>query len=120
MHYFTSGFRDGSVISAGPLRRPSARKIKKGIDGVCCESFHSTDYWTTWELEQRAKAVTILVHRINTRRAIRELVLPALAEIRMRLIEATTCLERLERAVAELRAQTDAGSQSDMLYFDTV
>ena len=64
--------------------------------------------------------MTILVHRINTRRAIRELVLPALAEIRMRLIEATTCLERLERAVAELRAQTDAGSQSDMLYFDTV
>ena len=64
--------------------------------------------------------MTILVHQINTRRAIREFVLPELAEIRMRLIEDTTCLERLERAVAELRAQTDAGSRSDMLYFDTV
>ncbi|QDV24167.1 hypothetical protein [Aureliella helgolandensis] len=97
----TVGFHDGSVIACGPKRKPTAKPIKdRGIhidpDGVCDETFYSPTYWHDWDVVQRDKAVTILANRINTRRSIRELVLPELQAIQAALTSIQDRLERME------------------------
>ncbi len=104
IHYTTSGFGDGSVISAGPQRKPSAKKIKErgyhiDEDGVFNESFYSPSEWVSWELHQRVKAVTVLANRINTRRALRELVLPEIAALASTLERIEKRLDAIERSV---------------------
>ncbi|QDV55474.1 hypothetical protein [Rosistilla oblonga] len=106
----TAGFYDGSVIACGPERKPSAKRMKEdGIfiddDGVFKESHYSASYWKTWDVEQRVKAVTILANRLNTRRAIRELVLPEIAAI-------AATLDRIERRLDAIERSVDGGKSS--------
>ncbi|MEL7499016.1 MAG: hypothetical protein AAFN77_15520 [Planctomycetota bacterium] len=95
------GFHDGAVFACGPERKPSEKRIKEeGIyvcpDGVFKEDLRSPTEWQSWDVEQRVKTVTILANRLNTRRAIRELVLPELEEIQNSLVEINERLKRLE------------------------
>lgn len=101
----TFGFHDGSVIGCGPDRKPSKRRVQAdGIhidaDGVFREITYSPTYWHSWSDEQRAKAVGILAIRLNTRRAIRELVLPELAALNEVLLEIEKRLTRIEKALS--------------------
>ena len=101
VHYFTSGFSDGAVISAGPDRKPSAKALKeRGLrvdsDGVFCETRYGPSEWHLWDDQQRVKVVTVLANRLNTRRAIRELVLPELASIQKTLANIQRRLDKID------------------------
>lgn len=106
VHSTTFGFRDGSVVACGPEPKPSAKRIKEegtyiDDDGVFRESYYGPNYWKTWDLKQREKAVTVLANRLNTRRAIRELVLPELASIQATLTDIQVRLNQLENKSSE-------------------
>lgn len=99
---FTYGFHDGSVIACGPETKPSERKIKEeGIyicpDGVMREHYYSPSTWPVGTSDKERRNISLtLANRINTRRAIRELVLPELEAIQK-------SLEILHQKVNELR-----------------
>jgi hypothetical protein len=104
VYSYTFGFQDGSVIACGPERKPIARRIKEeGIhideDGVFREAHYSPTSWHAWKDEQRHEAVTILANRLNMRRAIRELVLTELKELKAVLLDVQKRLGHLEQAV---------------------
>ena len=92
---------DGSVFACGPERKPTANRIKQeGIfiddDGVFKEALYDPTSWKSWSDDQREKLVTILANRLNTRRAIRELILPELAAIQATLADIQKRLDRTE------------------------
>ncbi len=94
---------DGSVFACGPDRKPTEKRIKNdGIfideDGVFRESKYGATDWHAWEVDQRVKLVTILANRLNTRRAIRELILPELEAIQSTLADIQKRLERIEQS----------------------
>jgi hypothetical protein len=79
VHAVTFGFNDGSVISCGPDRKPSNKRIKKkGIsicpDGVFRGYYYSPTYWHSFDADARHEIAVTLANRLNTRRAMRELV----------------------------------------------
>jgi len=103
----TFGFHDGSVIACGPDRKPSPRKIKEDNlhideDGVFQEYFYSPTYWHSWEPEKRSEVVAILANRLNTRRSLRELVLPELAELKAVLCDIQKRLTNIEKQPGEV------------------
>lgn len=110
----TFAFSDGSVFGCGPERKPATRRIKEeGIrideDGVFREYLYSADGMRSWTAEQREKASTILANRLNTRRAIRELVVPELAELKAMLLDVQERLGQAEQAIAKVaRPDTSA------------
>lgn len=99
----TFGFSDGAVTACAPERKPSPKRMKEdGIhicpDGVFREYKYSPTDWHSWEDEQRVRAVMVLANRLNTRRAIRELVLPELTAIQTAIADVRERLERIERS----------------------
>ncbi|MCU0980787.1 MAG: hypothetical protein MUF25_16680 [Pirellulaceae bacterium] len=106
VYSYTFGFQDGSVIACGPERKPFERRIKEeGIhideDGVFREALYSPTSWHSWNDEQRREAVTILANRLNMRRAIRDLVLPELKELKTVLLDIEKRLRQIEQAIAK-------------------
>ena len=102
VHSVTFGFHDGAVIACGPSTKPSNRRIKEeGIyvcpDGVFSEHYYSPTYWHTFKLEERREITATLANRLNTRRAIRELVMPQLEAIQQALDSISKRLEQIER-----------------------
>lgn len=99
---FTFGFHDGSVIAVGPNRKPSDRKLKEdGLyldeDGVFHENYYSPTSWQSWEIDERRRVTGILANRLNTRRAIRELVLPELNTLHESIESLREQLDRIEK-----------------------
>lgn len=97
----TFGFTDGSVVACGPERKPSKKRIAQdGIhicpDGVFREYHYSPTYWHTFKDEERHEICVTLANRLNTRRAIRELVLPELNAIRLSLDAMLKRIDKLE------------------------
>ena len=85
LHYHAIVLHDGTVIAAYPTRKPSLRWVRdRGArveDGVV-----SVGSSAGWELssddERRFRFQNIIAANLNGRRALRELVLPVLAELR--------------------------------------
>ncbi len=79
-------FPDGSAFSCGPERKPSAKRMKVDNmfvddDLVFKEHMYGTTDWHAWPDQHRRELGQIMAIRLNTRRAIRELVLPELKVI---------------------------------------
>ena len=106
VYSWTYGFHDGAVIGVCPDRKPTEKKIKEdGLhldeDGVFRETLYDPTYWQSWEPEKRYKAVELLANRLNTRRAIRELVLPELKSLHESIDLLREQLDRIEGKLAE-------------------
>jgi hypothetical protein len=94
-------FPDGSAFSCGPERKPSDRKIKEdGLyideDLVFKEHKYGADEWGSWPEDRRRELGQIMAIRLNTRRAIRELVLPKLEAIENSLSRIESRLDRID------------------------
>ncbi len=104
VYSYTFGFHDGAVIGAGPNRKPSEKRVKSdGLwiddDSVFQEYLYSPTDWCSWEPEKRTKTVEVLANRLNTRRAIRELVLPELRSLHQSIELLRDQLDRIERKI---------------------
>ena len=86
VYYTASSMNDGTVLAAYPVRKPAARIMKRDgdkldDDGVCKEFVGS--YVRSFDFNDpgRFRFFDIMANRLNTRRAIREVVLPELKVI---------------------------------------
>lgn len=100
MHYTAFAYADGAVTSCTPRRKPLPKEIKQ--DGLhidadfVCKEFQSTPgEFGTWPDGQRARFSDLLANRINMRRAIRDIVIPVLADIQ-------TSIEKLNKRLDEI------------------
>lgn len=102
VHYVALAYRDGAVIACYPERKPSDKKMKEdGLridpDLVFRERHYRCDEFRAGELEQRVRTCDLLSNRINTRRALREIVLPRLDELETKLDAMQEQLDRMEK-----------------------
>ncbi len=86
MHYHASSLHDRTVLAALPIRKPSQRIMKQyharvDADGVVEESSRNGMELSDPRNETRTRFQDIIATNLNTRRAIRDLVLPALAAL---------------------------------------
>jgi hypothetical protein len=106
VYSWTYGFHDGAVVGVFPDRKPTEKKLKDdGLkideDGVFRESFYDPTYWHKWEPEKRTKLGEVLANRMNTRRALRELVLPELNAMQESIDSLREQLDRVEKLLAK-------------------
>jgi hypothetical protein len=96
VYYSASSMNDGTVLAAHPIRKPADRIMKRDgdrldADGVCQEFVGSRTNSFRFDDPGRFRFFDLMANRLNTRRAIRELVQPQ--------------LESLHAEVADLKAQ---------------
>jgi hypothetical protein len=101
VYYTVSAMYDGTVLAARPIRKPTARSMKDvgsklGADNVCIEwldnyvgAFKSDD-------EGRFRFFDIMANRLNTRRAIRELIQPQVEVVQQELAAIREQLAQIE------------------------
>lgn len=104
INYHGESLYDGTVFAAYPIRKPSPRVMKeRGMkveaDGVTSEVMRAGTELGTTDDERRFRFQNIIATNLNTRRAIRELVLPVLAELREEIAA-------LRAEVAELKSRS--------------
>jgi hypothetical protein len=102
-YYTAICLRDGTIICALPTRKPIRRILKRDkksidVDNII-ESWRTSgiEYRTT-EMEQRVRVMDIMTNSLNTRRNLRDLVLPTLDAIETRLSRIEATLERMSRS----------------------
>lgn len=85
MHYTTFTLHDGTVLAAFPIRKPIQKVLKRDgrrvdPDGVVIEHTGAGKELSDVRNENRVRSQNIIAVNLNARRALRELVLPPLAE----------------------------------------
>lgn len=85
-YYEASTLYDGTVLAAVPQRRPSPRILRRDHhppdeDGVFQSSPRNGKELSDPRYDGRTRFQDIIATNLNTRRALRELVLPAIAEL---------------------------------------
>jgi hypothetical protein len=104
-HYLVSTLRDGTVLAAVPIRKPHPKEMKRrghrvGKDGETNVSVRSGFELSNWNDEGRLRFLDIIATNLNTRRAIRELVVPKLDAM---LGEIKALNERMDGIRVDLR-----------------
>lgn len=87
IYYIAVTLHDGAVIASYPTRKPPPKEMKRhayrlDADGILNDKSQPGFGIGSWEYENRFRFQDILANRLNTRRAIRELVLPVLEDLR--------------------------------------
>ena len=103
VYYDAISLFDGTVMAAEPMRKPSSRVMKRDrltvdSDGVCRELLHDGKELRDVGNENRFRFMDIISTSLNTRRALREIVLPALEFLREDIAALQSQLDRIERA----------------------
>jgi hypothetical protein len=98
VHYVSLSFHGGASYSATPDRKPNKRDClaQDDADSVNLEYFSGKEQYEKFLDDTRRHVSGILATRINTRRAIRDLVLPELEAIKNSLAELHAKLDRLQ------------------------
>jgi hypothetical protein len=103
VHYVSFSVPGGASYFAAPSRKPNARDIL-AQDDPDLVSKEFTDKITDYEKqpdELRRRAGPVFANRINTRRAIRELILPELKAIQATLADIQSRLARVESVIGQ-------------------
>jgi hypothetical protein len=84
--YTTFALHDGTVVLGCPKRKPTPRTLKaEGIgideDGVCREWIEGTKEFSDLPLESRIRFQSVIANRLNTRRVVREMIVPHLIKL---------------------------------------
>lgn len=108
MYYSASSLHDGTILAAHPMRKPAPRIMKRdGMrtddDGVTQEFSRAGRELSDWNNETRMRFQDVVANRLNTRRAIRDLVLAPLAEMKTEMATLRMEIARLTQALAESR-----------------
>lgn len=110
--YFTiERLHDGTVLWAFPIRKPSKQELKRervriDPDGVAREWASNGSNLSDVENESRTRFQDIIATSLNTRRAIRDLVLPRLDEVSQEVAKLREQLDRIEALLSCDRAPT--------------
>lgn len=105
MHYYASSLHDGTVIAAFPIRKPAARILKRDgfridADGVATEFTRNGRELSDCRNETRCRFQNIVATSLNTRRAIRDLILPELAALHEEVANLRAEIADLSEAIA--------------------
>jgi hypothetical protein len=112
MHYSGFALHDGTVLAMSPIRKPTPHMIKRDRlsideDGVCQEYAGAGRELSDVHNETRMRFLDIIATRLNTRRSLRELVLPALLKLQTDIDEMRRQLADIQRLLAN-RPPADA------------
>ena len=113
--YFTAHLLyDGTVLSAFPIRRPSKQELKRDRvridpDGVARAFADAGKNLSDIHNETRTRFQDIIATNLNTRRAIRELILPRLNEALEGIGELRARLDRIEAELTAREARAPHG-----------
>lgn len=105
MHYTGHSLHDGTVLAMYPVRKPTPHiikrdKLKIDEDGVCQEFAGAGRELSDVHNETRMRFQDIIAMRLNTRRAIRELVLPHLLKLEQDLNDLHNRLDAIQGMLA--------------------
>lgn len=111
MHFSVHRLHDGTVLAAYPIRKPSKQELKQerfriDTDGVAREFADGGRNLSDIHNETRTRFQDIIATNLNTRRAIRELVLPRLDEVSEEVSKLRIQLDRIEAIVSGEHAPT--------------
>jgi hypothetical protein len=108
-YYSTICLHDGAVIAVYPVRKPIPKTIKRDKlrideDGVCHEIVEAGKELSDVHNEVRMRFQDIIATRLNTRRAIREIVCPLLLKLQKDIDDVRNQLDNIQRL---LKGQPD-------------
>lgn len=106
IHYFVSCLHDGTVLAAFPVRKPTPHVLKRDrdfidSDGVCRESPTAGANLRDARNETRTRFQDIIATSLNSRRVLRELILPVLGAMRAEMSEIRKAIGRIEEQFVE-------------------
>jgi len=113
MHYTTHSLHDGTILAAYPVRKPPPKTIKRDNirideDGVCHDYAGAGRELSDVHNESRMRFQNIIATRLNTRRAIREIVLPCLERLACDINEIRGQLDHIQRLLSDQKDATEA------------
>lgn len=117
--YFTAtALHDGTVLSGRPVRKPSQESLRLlrsyiDADGVGVEFPGAGHELSDTDNDTRTRFQDIIAVNLNTRRAIRALVLPQVAEVMESLQELSARLERIESMLAHAHVRSSVSSREE-------
>lgn len=103
-------FPDGSAFCCSPERKPSEKHMKErgeyaDEDFVFREYKYGPHDWTEWPKDHIRELGQTMAIRLNTRRAIRELVLPEFKAVLDSLAEIHNRLDHLETMIKDSKKE---------------
>lgn len=86
VHYVTFVLHDGTVVSARPDRKPTPKTLRaEGLrideDGIYREWMEGAREFSDLPLETRIRLQSVIANRLNTRRVVREMIVPHLTKL---------------------------------------
>jgi len=113
IYYRAFALHDGTVTAAVPIRKPPKReRCHVDPEGVAIEYADSGRQFSDVNDENRTRFQDIISVNLNTRRAIRELVLPRVAELHAEIHALREQLERVEKSLMGSAAPAALGACS--------
>ena len=106
IHYSAQCLHDGTVLAAFPVRKPIPKTIKReklriDEEGICREWSEAGKELSDVYNESRARFQDIIATRLNTRRAIREMVFPYLFKLEKDMGDIRNQLSQIQQLLAE-------------------
>lgn len=113
MHYTTFTLHDGTVLAAFPIRKPIQKVLKRDgrsvdPDGVVVEHTGAGREISDVQNENRVRSQNIIAVNLNARRALRDLVLPSLAETLAEVQALREQVQRIESLLLKLGSSSSA------------
>jgi hypothetical protein len=104
VYYEVSCMRDGTVLGARPIRKPSSHFIKTyrlliDEDNVCQEFVDSGEWFWDQSDDYRFRFHDIVSNALNMRRAVRAVLLPRLESLEAEVVAVRAQLDRIEQAI---------------------
>jgi hypothetical protein len=102
LYYYASCLYDGTIVASFPIRKPIPKSIKQDNikideDGVCDNGWYSTGKeFSDVNVENRFRFQDIIATRLNTRRAIREMVFPYLQKLQKDIDQVNNKLDNIQ------------------------
>jgi hypothetical protein len=101
MHFYAHVLHDGTVLASFPIRKPSKRgfhpgRVRNDPDGVAIEHADAGENLRDVNNDTRTRFQDIISTNLNTRRALRELLLPSLADVLNKVQALQGQLDRIE------------------------
>lgn len=102
IHYSVSSLHDGTVLAAFPIRKPSDRIMKRDhrrmdADHVCVEYPGAGKELSDVRYENRTRFQDIIATALNTKRILRELILPEIHALSSEIAAIRAKLDHMER-----------------------
>ena len=106
VYFLAHTLHDGTVLASYPIRRPSKQELRRehvriDPDGVARGFAVSGKNLSDVENESRYRFQDIIATNLNTRRSLRQLVLPLLAETLEEVGKLHARLDRIEALLAQ-------------------